>query len=84
LVAGRVQGVGYRYFVVESAMALSLTGWARNQPDGSVEVIAEGPHSALSRLITDLWRGPRSSRVTQVTVNWTPASGEFHQFSIRG
>lgn len=65
-VEGRVQGVGYRYFVQREADALSVTGFVRNMPDGSVEVVAEGAESALATLETRLREGPSFARVASV------------------
>ena len=59
LISGRVQGVGYRYFAQRAAVALGLTGYARNLPDGRVEVYAVGPEDALSELSGALRQGPR-------------------------
>lgn len=64
IVAGRVQGVGYRYFVLQQAEALGVTGFARNRPDGSVEVVAEGPEDLLEQLGERLREGPAFSTVT--------------------
>ncbi len=66
LVAGRVQGVGYRYFVLRQAGALGVTGFARNRADGSVEVVAEGDAQALVDLEARLREGPAFSEVTAV------------------
>ena len=57
-VYGRVQGVGFRYYVVMRAMALELTGWVANGPDGSVRCVAEGPRPALEALLATLETGP--------------------------
>jgi acylphosphatase len=54
-IRGRVQGVGFRYYVVEKALAQGLRGYARNEHDGSVEVLAQGPRPALERLESLLW-----------------------------
>jgi acylphosphatase len=64
VVQGRVQGVGYRYFVMREAETLGVAGFARNCPDGSVEVVAEGPDEALSALESRLREGPTFARVT--------------------
>ena len=80
LVHGRVQGVGYRYFVLRHAEELGLAGFARNLADGSVEVIAEGALAALGKLETLLGEGPAFCHVTSVErqpVNERGASG-FH------
>ncbi len=83
IVEGRVQGVGFRYFVEENAIDLELTGWVRNRWDGSVEVKAEGERLALDRLLAILQRGPRSAFVTNVNTEWLPATGEFSSFRVR-
>ena len=66
LVRGRVQGVGYRYFVLRQADALGLTGYARNRADGAVEVIAEGSAEALADLEARLGEGPAFAEVDGV------------------
>jgi len=63
LVRGRVQGVGYRYFAMKAAAALALAGYARNLPDGSVEVVAEGGEGELARFEERLREGPGFARV---------------------
>jgi acylphosphatase len=67
LVTGRVQGVGFRWFVVKEARALDLAGYVRNLADGSVEVIASGEGAALERLAAALARGPVAARVASVS-----------------
>ena len=66
VVRGRVQGVGYRYFVEEIAGQLGLSGYARNLDDGSVEVYAVGSPAGLAELSGYLWKGPRWSDVRGV------------------
>ena len=66
VVQGRVQGIGYRYFVLRQADALGLTGYARNRADGSVEVVAEGVDDALAQLESRLREGPAFSEVSDV------------------
>lgn len=63
VVEGRVQGVGFRAFLVREANALGLVGWARNRLDGSVEAIAAGPPRSVAALIDAARRGPALSRV---------------------
>ena len=82
-VEGRVQGVGYRAFVDQSAYALNLTGWVRNRWDGSVEVLVEGQRQVLDKLLAELYRGPRASNVTAIQTEWQPATGEFSRFWVR-
>jgi acylphosphatase len=66
-VRGRVQGVGFRYFVWREAEALAVDGWVRNMVDGSVEVLADGSRQKLEELERRLEEGPRSSRVASVS-----------------
>jgi acylphosphatase len=66
VVRGRVQGVGYRYFVLRQASALGVRGFARNLPDGEVEVVAEGPDEALAALEERLREGPSFASVSGV------------------
>ncbi len=66
LVKGRVQGVGFRWFVHREAAALDLRGWVRNTEDGHVEVVAAGPPQALADLAAVLRKGSRGSRVDAV------------------
>jgi acylphosphatase len=65
-VEGRVQGVGYRAFLVRQANAIGLVGWARNRADGSVEALVAGPESAVAALVDAARRGPLLARVAAV------------------
>lgn len=65
-VRGRVQGVGFRWFIVEKAEQLKLAGWVRNRPDGNVEIAAAGPSDALTKLAAAARSGPRGARVEEV------------------
>jgi acylphosphatase len=66
LVEGRVQGVGYRWWTVETARRLGLEGWVRNRADGSVEILAMGEMSAIERLLRACRGGPPGSSVRAV------------------
>jgi len=66
LIRGRVQGVGFRWFVHREASELELSGWVRNTEDGDVEVVASGTAEDLNELRSSLRRGPRGSRVDHV------------------
>ena len=66
VVKGRVQGVGFRWFVIDAAERLGLSGFARNLPDGSVEVVAQGAAVALDAMRAELAVGPRAARVLSV------------------
>jgi acylphosphatase len=83
IIEGRVQGVGFRYFVLENANALGLTGWVRNRYDQSVEVTAEGEREKLEKFLAAIRTGPRGSMVTDVKTEWQAAQGEFNRFSIK-
>ena len=82
IVEGRVQGVGFRYFVLQNAMQLGLTGWVRNTWDDNVEVCAEGNQSDLETLAGMLRSGPRSAQVTSLKADWQPATGNFASFKV--
>ena len=71
-VRGRVQGVGFRYFVEHSANSLGLSGWVRNRDDGDVEVYASGSAEKLSELAGMLWKGPRWAEVRGVDESEAP------------
>lgn len=83
LVVGRVQGVGFRFFVIDRARRLRLSGWVANQPDGSVRCVAEGREEALRELLGALWNGPSGARVASVGDAWSAATGEFDGFTVR-
>ncbi len=80
---GRVQGVGFRYYVLNKAVELGLVGWARNRRDDSVEVVAEGELEVIKDLVRALQRGSNSSSVREVKTGLQEASGEFGSFYIR-
>ncbi|HET8839871.1 MAG TPA: acylphosphatase [Ktedonobacteraceae bacterium] len=82
-VRGEVQGVGFRYFVVERALSLGLRGYARNLSDGGVEVLAQGPRPALESLLALLRRGPAAAEVTEVEVQWNKPSASVSGFHVR-
>jgi len=65
-IRGRVQGVGFRWFIVERAEDLDLAGWVRNRSDGCVELAAAGPSEALRKLASAARTGPRGARVEEV------------------
>lgn len=82
-VAGRVQGVGFRYFVMTTAGDLGLIGWVRNRREGTVEVIAEGRQVDLEVLLNKLHRGPSSAQVQDVNHSWQEYEGEFTGFKVK-
>ena len=79
---GLVQGVGFRYSTIVRARRLKLSGYARNMPDGSVEVVAEGPKSELDSLLAWLRHGPPSAVVDRVDHRYRPFSGSYADFGV--
>jgi acylphosphatase len=83
VVRGRVQGVGFRYFVLHRATALALDGWVANDADGSVRCRAEGARAALDYLVDALRSGPPGAIVTEVSTTWSEAQGDLGPFRVR-
>lgn len=76
-VKGNVQGVGYRYFAVQAAQKMRLTGWVRNLPDGGVEAEAQGEEKILKIFLIELEKGPMGARVESLKSQKIPEkSGE--------
>jgi len=86
IVKGRVQGVGFRWFVQREAYQLGLRGWVRNTADGDVEVLAAGSEEQLRKLYATLKQGSRGSRVDRIEQQpWPEAEAEKLQaFEIEG
>jgi acylphosphatase len=84
LVRGRVQGVGFRWFVEREAHRLGVAGWVRNNHDGSVEVLAQGTRDQLSGLHSRLREGPRAARVDGVDVFEAKTTAGLSAFRIEG
>lgn len=84
LVRGRVQGVGFRWFVEREAHMLGIVGWVRNNHDGSVEVLAQGTRDQLSGLHSRLRDGPRAARVDAVEIAEAEAVAGLSSFRIEG
>jgi acylphosphatase len=82
-VRGRVQGVGFRAFVLQSAIMNGLTGWVRNVGYNEVETIAEGPRPILEQFLEEVRTGPRASRVDEADVEWETPTGEFQRFNVK-
>jgi len=83
IVLGRVQGVFFRRAAADQAAAFEITGFARNLPDGSVEIVAEGRRDRLEMLLAWANTGPPHARVDQVQAEWTAATNEFSHFKVR-
>ena len=84
LVRGRVQGVGFRWFVEREAHILGIAGWVRNNHDGSVEILAQGTRDQLAGLHGRLRDGPRAARVDAVEVSDAPPVAGLSSFRIEG
>ena len=82
-VTGRVQGVYFRAFTRNQARLLGLSGWVRNEYDGSVSLEAEGPRETLERLLIAVRRGPSGARVDHVSADWSEATGDYDGFAVR-
>ena len=80
IVSGRVQGVGFRQFMVSAAHALNVTGWVRNRADGSVEATISGTPEAVHTMIERARRGPAHAAVTDLRVD--EAQGTFERFDL--
>jgi acylphosphatase len=84
VVRGRVQGVGFRWFVEREAHMLGVSGWVRNNADGSVEVLAMGTREQLSGLRSRLQQGPRAARVDAVEEKDAQPVAGLKSFRIEG
>jgi acylphosphatase len=84
IVHGRVQGVGFRYFVQHAGNRLGLCGNVRNCPDSTVEIIVEGDAGRISDFIRQVGTGPSLARVQRVDVVDVPVTGAYSTFSIEG
>jgi acylphosphatase len=83
LIGGKVQGVGFRAFTQRNARQLGLHGYAKNLPNGKVEVVAEGDKAALDALVKAVRKGPPASRVDDVKIEERPYRGTYKAFEIR-
>ncbi len=83
VIAGSVQGVGFRWFTHDAAAHEGVHGWVRNLADGSVEVVAEGEQTSIDRLEAAVRRGPSSARVERVDVDELAPTGRTAGFEIR-
>ena len=84
MVRGRVQGVGFRWFVEHEARLLGVAGWVPNNADGAVEVLAQGTREQLSALRDRLRQGPRAARVDNVDESEANLTQDLKTFRIEG
>jgi acylphosphatase len=82
LISGRVQGVFYRAYTRDQAVARGLTGWVRNLPDGRVVAVFEGSREKIDSMLAWCRQGPPYAHVDEVLVDWQPHRGEFPDFRI--
>jgi acylphosphatase len=78
-IRGRVQAVGFRYWMTRRARELGVSGWVRNRSDGSVEAMVQGSPEAVAAIIDWAHQGPPAAQVTEVKAE--PAQGSFSGFS---
>jgi acylphosphatase len=83
VVHGRVQGVGFRFTAREAAVECGVTGWVRNLPDGSVEIVAQGSPAAVARMTAWAQGGPQHASVDRVRVETLAVSPDLLRFEIR-
>ena len=83
IITGRVQGVGFRNFTQLNARQIGINGYAKNLPNGTVEVVAEGEKSQLDALVALLKKGPRYARVDSIEIDERPFTGDYKTFGIR-
>lgn len=79
---GFVQGVGFRYYTIKEAQNLNLSGWVKNEPDGSVTILAEGEEENLKKLIDWAKKGPSFAQVKNIKTQWQEPKGE-EGFEVR-
>lgn len=83
IVKGRVQGVGFRYFVRQQAQLIGALGWVRNLANGDVELTAEATQPELEELLIALRQGSPGSQVSDVQIEWGVATGELSGFAVK-
>ena len=82
-VTGRVQGVGFRVYVLQAGVSLGLVGWVHNLGYDQVETVAEGPRTVLERFVEVVRAGPRASHVEADQVEWETPLGQFKRFDVK-
>ena len=79
---GRVQGVGFRFFVRKRAVPSGAKGWVKNLPDGAVEIFAEGEENHLKDFVDDVKKGPVFGNVDELNVDWVEPLNKYTSFDI--
>ena len=83
LYEGRVQGVGFRFTVVDLASDLPVTGYVMNLSDGTVELVAEGEEKQIQTLLSRVRASHLGRGIQRESLQWSPATGEYPRFGIR-
>ncbi|WCL49774.1 acylphosphatase [Leptospira sp. GIMC2001] len=83
IIRGAVQGVGFRYFVLQKAQEMRLKGYTQNLPNGEVEIVVEGEKIFLEDMERALQKGPTKAKVKEVVAVWQEAQGRFRTFEIK-
>ncbi|MBM3699805.1 MAG: acylphosphatase [Actinobacteria bacterium] len=82
-VSGRVQGVGYRYFVEDSAVFLGVKGFVRNMPDNKVEIVCQGDEKSMEQFFTSVKKGPAFARVDEIIKDRISNDINYNSFEIK-
>lgn len=83
IITGRVQGVFFRQGVKHTALELGLVGWVRNEPDGTVRIVAQGQREQLQKLVEWCKKGTEWTKIEHVQPEWKEATGEFERFEVK-
>ena len=81
-ITGKVQGVGFRFFVQQQAQKLGINGWVSNKSNGDVEALAQGEKADLEQFIAKVKEGPSFSKVEDVSLNWVNEAEQYFGFEI--
>ena len=82
VITGKVQGVGFRYFVLRQAQELGIYGWVSNKPNGDVETLAQGEKAELEQFVIKVKEGTTFSRVDNVNLEWMNKGEQYFGFEI--
>ena len=82
-ITGKVQGVGFRYWTIRTAQNYKLGGYAKNLPDGTVEIMAEGDRGLIEEFLKDVKVGPSHSHVTGLVIDWYEQPEGFDGFDVK-
>ncbi|HON05646.1 MAG TPA: acylphosphatase [Candidatus Ratteibacteria bacterium] len=82
LIKGKVQGVGFRWYVLNIARRIGISGWVKNLPDGRVEIVAESEPEQLELFTENIKKGHLGQNIYQINIEKAPATGKFKDFNI--